>query len=126
MIVYRIEYEDRLGPYGTVWHPTTLREKLANILLNKHSNLRKWPPAIYLQPKLMILGHDYRCGCTSIKKLRKWFYGYQSSLHKAGAKIAIYEVDEITEDGRQCVFEFDKAKLIKKVRITASNKRMCV
>jgi hypothetical protein len=80
MIVYRIEYEDRLGPYGTVWHPTTLREKLANILLNKHS----------------------------------------------GAKIAIYEVDEITEDGRQCVFEFDKAKLIKKVRITASNKRMCV
>jgi hypothetical protein len=100
---------------------------LANKLLDVHFNKKKWPSAKKIVPnKDHTFDQSLKCGCTSIKKLREWFYGFQNTLHKAGAKIAIYEVDKVLQDDRQCVFEFDKAKLIKKVRITASNKRMCV
>jgi hypothetical protein len=128
MIVYRVEYQDRWGPYHSFrngkWRGENVVE-MSSYLSKKHNRLGDWRHPI---AKLIRHYNDggYCCGFTSVRKLKNWFKGFQNKLHKHKFKIAIYEVDEIFEDDFQCIFRFANAKLLRKVPVTASQKKFIV
>lgn len=53
-------------------------------------------------------------GFQSIQRLSRWFNAYEREyMHNVGFVCMVYEVEKLYPGARQCVFDIDKARLVK-------------
>lgn len=109
MIVYRVEHrESGYGPY--VLDNPALDVSLRAILLQRELNSQhrgdQWP----------VHRVDGLCsGFTSMKKLRKWFQGFESKLAMANYVVRVFKVRTFCPDDglRQVLFNRGGAELLR-------------
>jgi hypothetical protein len=105
MKVYRVEYDDGVGPYQTelanIWEEYG-RCRLSFALTSAHDNPDTHPVA------QIPWGVNQLCGFRSMQDLFRWFGGWLPLLIRCGARVAVYSIEpsSITyEDKHQIAFE---------------------
>lgn len=91
--LWRYENDAGQGPYE-VCRNVPHEDQIFKDMYSNHARSRPtWNVDIVAKHELRwVETADYKCGCPSLKKLRKWFKGYEDQMKTAGFKISHYQV----------------------------------
>lgn len=108
MLVYRMEMEDKQGPY-------TGNYEFYPAMISRHSNTDVWPDISEDTGGAFVRDRDL-CGCSSLEKLLEWFDGFVEEILDEGGRILMYEVPDCyiwhTSSTKQLGFRKDKAEFV--------------